>query len=158
MKSIRLPMSLSVVGLLILTLVPATNAQYPRWLHGATGFARAIELQRELNVSLVLYFYTDRCSDCRTLEEQYLTNPSVHRALQRSIAGNGLLLVSVIERTVPDWTSTICPLCLWRVAFITARAFDLSIDSLESSRITFGGMGKNVISFSQACANCSGVR
>lgn len=86
MKPIRVPVSLAVVGLLILTLVPATNAQYPRWLHGATGFARAIELQRELNVSRVLYFYTDRCPDCRTFEEQYLPNPSVHRALQRSIA------------------------------------------------------------------------
>jgi thiol-disulfide isomerase/thioredoxin len=64
----------------------AASAQYPRWLHGATGFARAVELQRELNISLVLYFYKDRCSDCRTLEEQYLTDQFVHRALQRSIA------------------------------------------------------------------------
>jgi hypothetical protein len=39
-----------------------------------------------LNVSLVIYFYTDRCADCRTLEEQYLAAPSVHRALQRSVA------------------------------------------------------------------------
>jgi thiol-disulfide isomerase/thioredoxin len=86
MKLVRFAMSLSLIGVLILTLAPSTNAQYPRWLHGATGFARAVELQRELNVSLVIYFYTDRCSDCRTLEEQYLTAPSVHRALQRSIA------------------------------------------------------------------------
>lgn len=86
MKLVRLPFSLSVVGLLLLALVPSTNAQYPRWLHGATGFARAVELQRELNVSLVLYFYSDRCPDCRTLEQQYLSDPSVHRALQRSIA------------------------------------------------------------------------
>jgi thiol-disulfide isomerase/thioredoxin len=64
----------------------AASAQYPRWLHGATGFARAVELQRELNISLVLYFYKDRCSDCRTLEEQYLADQFVHRALQRSIA------------------------------------------------------------------------
>lgn len=86
MKSARVPMIFSLVGLLVLALGPPTSAQYPRWLHGATGFARAIELQRELNVSLVLYFYTDRCSDCRTLEDQYLTAPSVHRALQRSVA------------------------------------------------------------------------
>jgi Thioredoxin len=86
MKSVRFPMSLALVALLIFTAGFSTNAQYPRWLHGATGFARAIELQRELNVSLVVYFYTDRCSDCRTLEDQYLSAPSVHRALQRSVA------------------------------------------------------------------------
>jgi thiol-disulfide isomerase/thioredoxin len=86
MKSIRFLLSLSLVGLLCFALGPSASAQYPRWLHGATGFARAVELQRELNVSLVLYFYQDRCSDCRTLEEQYLAAPSVHRALQRSVA------------------------------------------------------------------------
>lgn len=86
MKSVRLSLSLSLVVLLIVTLGPSTNAQYPRWLHGATGFARALELRRESNVSLVLYFYTDRCSDCRTLEDQYFSAPSVHRALQRSVA------------------------------------------------------------------------
>lgn len=82
MKSI----SLSLAALLVLMLAGSGNAQYPRWLHGATGFAKATELQRELNVSLVLYFYTDRCAECRTLDEQYLAAPSVHRALQRSIA------------------------------------------------------------------------
>ena len=86
MKSLRLMMSLSLVCFLIFALGPSVKAQYPRWLHGATGFARAVELQRDLNISLVLYFYKDRCSDCRTLEEQYLANPFVHRALQRSIA------------------------------------------------------------------------
>src|SRR5688572_10812727 len=86
MKSVRLPLSLSLATVLILVLGSSTSAQYPKWLHGATGFARAVELQRELNVSLVIYFYTDRCSDCRTLEDQYLSAPSVHRALQRSVA------------------------------------------------------------------------
>lgn len=86
MKSLRLPMSLSLAALLIVALTPSASAQYPRWLHGATGFAKAVELQRELNVSLVLYFYSDRCSDCRALEDRYLSHPSVHRALQRSVA------------------------------------------------------------------------
>jgi hypothetical protein len=79
-------MTVSLIGLLVFATAPSASAQYPRWLHGATGFARAIELQRELNVSLVLYFYTDRCAECRTLDDQYLPAPSVHRALQRSIA------------------------------------------------------------------------
>ena len=86
MKSLRILMTLLLVALLFFALGRSASAQYPRWLHGATGFARAVELQRELNISLVLYFYKDRCSDCRTLEEQYLAAPSVHRALQRSIA------------------------------------------------------------------------
>lgn len=75
----------SLVALLVFTLKTSAGAQYPRWLHGATGFARAVEVQRELNISLVLYFYTDRCSNCSTLDQQYLPDPSVHRALQRTI-------------------------------------------------------------------------
>ena len=85
MKSVRLLMSLSLLLLLTFGVAPATSAQYPKWLHGATGFAKALELQRELNVSLVVYFYTDWCGYCRTLDKQYLSSPSVHRALQRSI-------------------------------------------------------------------------
>ena len=75
----------SLVALLVFTLKTSASAQYPRWLHGATGFAKAVELQRELNISLVIYFYNDRCSNCRTLDQQYLPDPSVHRALQRTI-------------------------------------------------------------------------
>ena len=86
MKSVRFVVTLSLAGLLFLALGRSANAQYPRWLHGATGFAKAVEVQRELNVSLVLYFYKDRCADCRTFDEQYLAAPSVHRALQRSVA------------------------------------------------------------------------
>ena len=80
MKSVRL-----LLVLLIFTVGPSASAQYPKWLHNATGFERAIEVQRELNVSLVIYFYTDRCPNCRTLDDQYLRAPSVHRALQRSV-------------------------------------------------------------------------
>ncbi len=82
MKLARLLLSLLVAGLFIST---TAYAQYPKWLHGATGYAKAVEAQRELNVSIVLYFYTDWCPYCRTLDQQYLTDPSVHRALQRTI-------------------------------------------------------------------------
>ena len=85
MKLLRLSITLSLTALLIFTLRTSAGAQYPKWLHGATGFARAVELQRELNVSLVVYFYTDWCSYCRALDAQYLSDPSVHRALQRTI-------------------------------------------------------------------------
>src|SRR5215203_3073508 len=85
MKLTRLLMSLSLMGLLIFSTARSTDAQYPKWLKGATGYARAVELQRELNVSLIVYFYTDWCPYCRTLDDQYLSDPSVHRALQRSV-------------------------------------------------------------------------
>jgi len=51
------------------------NVSGEAWLHGAAGYARAIELQKELNVPLVVYFYTDWCGYCRTLDNKYL--PSV---------------------------------------------------------------------------------
>ena len=85
MKLLRYSVTVSLVALLVFTLKTSASAQYPKWLHGATGFARAVELQRELNVSLVVYFYTDWCSYCRTLDQQYLSDPAVHRALQRTI-------------------------------------------------------------------------
>jgi thiol:disulfide interchange protein len=85
MKLLRYSLTVSLVAVVISTLRTTASAQYPKWLHGATGYARAVELQRELNVSLVVYFYTDWCSYCRTLDEQYLSDPSVHRALQRTI-------------------------------------------------------------------------
>lgn len=67
---------------LIITLLgayfsPAPSSAAPtppneRWLNGSAGYARALELQKELNVPLVVYFYTDKCTDCRTLDSQYL--------------------------------------------------------------------------------------
>jgi hypothetical protein len=35
---------------------------------------------------MVVYFYTDWCSYCRTLDEQYLSAPSVRRVLERTVA------------------------------------------------------------------------
>lgn len=103
MKSLRLSIILSLAALLFFTLRTSANAQYPKWLHGATGFARAVELQRELNVSLVVYFYTDWCSYCRALDEQYVSDPSVHRALQRTIAVRINLEYGVEERQIAVW-------------------------------------------------------
>lgn len=86
MKSLRFPLNLLLAILFSLAIMPTANAQYPKWFYGASGYAKAIEVQRELNVSLVVYFYTDWCPYCRTLDSQYLLDPSVHRALQRSVA------------------------------------------------------------------------
>ena len=52
------------------------------WLYGAAGYARAVELQRQLNVPLVVYFYTDWCPYCRSLDNQYLPATPVQDYLQ----------------------------------------------------------------------------
>jgi len=58
------------------------NANWEGWLYGASGYARAVELQRELNVPLVVYFYADWCPYCRTLDNQYLPSAPVQDYLQ----------------------------------------------------------------------------
>ncbi|MGH9971660.1 MAG: thioredoxin family protein [Pyrinomonadaceae bacterium] len=52
------------------------------WLYGAAGYARAVELQRTLNIPLVVYFYTDWCPYCRTLDSQYLPSAPVQAYLR----------------------------------------------------------------------------
>jgi hypothetical protein len=51
----------SIISLFVVSLatMPATTAATlpeDRWLYGSAGYARALELQRELNVPLVVYF------------------------------------------------------------------------------------------------------
>ena len=98
MKSVRL----LLLGLILFATATSAGAQYPKWLHGATGYARAVEVQRELNISMVLYFYTDWCPYCRTLDEQYLKDPSVHRALQRTVVVRINPEYGVEERKIAD--------------------------------------------------------
>lgn len=102
MKPVRLLISLSLLGLILFATQSSASAQYPKWLHGATGYARAVEVQRELNISMVVYFYTDWCPYCRTLDEQYLKDPSVHRALQRTVAVRINPEYGVEERRIAD--------------------------------------------------------
>ncbi len=60
----------------------ATTLPSDIWLNGASGYARAVELQRELNVPMVVYFYADWCSYCRTLDNQYLPSAPVQDYLR----------------------------------------------------------------------------
>lgn len=66
------------------TLSPATvsNPRWERWLYGAAGHTRALELQKELKVPLVVYFYTDWCSYCRALDKDYLPTAPVQDYLR----------------------------------------------------------------------------
>src|SRR5688500_10512268 len=58
------------------------NASWEGWLNGAAGYARAVELQQQLNVPLVVYFYADWCPYCRTLDSQYLPSAPVQDYLR----------------------------------------------------------------------------
>jgi thiol-disulfide isomerase/thioredoxin len=53
-----------------------------RWLYGAGSYARALELQRELQVPLIVYFYTDWCPYCHSLDVDYLPSAPVQEYLR----------------------------------------------------------------------------
>ena len=64
---------------------PATTlprASWEGWLYGAAGYTRAVELQQELKVPLIVYFYADWCSYCRTLDNEYLPSAPVQDYLR----------------------------------------------------------------------------
>ena len=83
-----LVLSTIVSLLLIPTLnVQSTTAAPPEdvWLFDAFGYARAVELQRQFKVPLVVYFYADWCPYCRTLDSQYLPSRPVQQYLSRVV-------------------------------------------------------------------------
>ena len=53
-----------------------------RWLYDAPGYEKALQLQRELGVPLIVYFYTDWCPICHSLESDYLPTPAVRQYLR----------------------------------------------------------------------------
>ncbi|HEY8227251.1 MAG TPA: thioredoxin family protein [Pyrinomonadaceae bacterium] len=53
-----------------------------RWLRDAPGYERASQLQRELGVPMVVYFYTDWCPFCHALDSRYLPTPPVQQYLR----------------------------------------------------------------------------
>lgn len=60
----------------------ATKPPEDRWLYGAASYARALELQREFGVPLIVYFYADWCPFCRQLDSQYLPSAPVQEYLR----------------------------------------------------------------------------
>jgi thiol-disulfide isomerase/thioredoxin len=68
-NSLRLTLILSVVLIVFST---TASAKVPDgWLNGAANFEKAMQLHREQNVPLVVYFYVDWCPYCNALESDY---------------------------------------------------------------------------------------
>ena len=80
---IRLILIISFVScVFFMRTVPANAALEEPWLDGASGYTRALELQRKLKVPLIVYFYTDWCPYCRELDTEYLSHPAVEAYLR----------------------------------------------------------------------------
>lgn len=73
-----------ITASIVFTMQPAKAVHQleDRWLRDAPGYERALQLQRELGIPLVVYFYTDWCPYCRALDSQYLPTPQVQEYLK----------------------------------------------------------------------------
>ncbi|HET6892227.1 MAG TPA: thioredoxin domain-containing protein [Pyrinomonadaceae bacterium] len=52
------------------------------WFQGAAGYERALELQKELHLPLVVYFWADWCPYCQALDTRYLPTAPVQDYLR----------------------------------------------------------------------------
>lgn len=80
MKMLRL--FIVIVSFALLSSTLANASPEDRWLYDSAGYARALELQREMKVPLVIYFYADWCPYCHQLESQYLPAATVQQYLR----------------------------------------------------------------------------
>lgn len=55
------------------------------WFQGAAGYERALELQKELDLPLVVYFWADWCPYCQALDTRYLPAAPVQDYLRSVI-------------------------------------------------------------------------
>jgi len=76
----KLSLFVAIISLSLLSF--STAYAQERWLNGAAGYARAIELQRELKVPLIVYFYADWCPYCQRLDNEYLPSAPVQQYLR----------------------------------------------------------------------------
>lgn len=79
---VRFTATLALLVAALATFARAATPPENRWLYGAAGYARAVELQRELKLPLVVYFYTDWCPFCRALDNEYLPSAPVQEFLR----------------------------------------------------------------------------
>ena len=55
------------------------------WFDGAAGYERAIQLQKELDLPMVVYFWADWCPYCQALDTRYLPAAPVQDYLRSVI-------------------------------------------------------------------------
>jgi thiol-disulfide isomerase/thioredoxin len=61
-----------IACVVLIVFSTTASARVPEaWLNGAANFEKAVQLHRELNVPLVVYFYVDWCPYCKSLENDY---------------------------------------------------------------------------------------
>ncbi|HKY30829.1 MAG TPA: thioredoxin domain-containing protein [Pyrinomonadaceae bacterium] len=65
------------------TSLPPSNKD--KWLEGADGYERAVQLQKELNVPLVVYFWAGWCPYCQALDSKYLPTKPVQEYLREVV-------------------------------------------------------------------------
>lgn len=94
---VRLVLIIALVTCFFPNRAPAANPSLDdQWLHNASGYKRALELQRELKVPLIVYFYTDWCPFCHQLDRDYLPNAAVDAYLR------GVVKVRINPEDGPD--------------------------------------------------------
>lgn len=80
---VRLILIISLVTVIFQIRTETARASFDEpWLHNASGYNRAVELQRQLKVPLVVYFYTDWCPYCHELDTEYFPHPAVEEYLR----------------------------------------------------------------------------
>ena len=74
---------LATIVLVVLTFLSITAAaKVPEgWLNGAASLDKAVHLQKELNVPMVVYFYVDWCPYCKELESEYFPSAAMRNYL-----------------------------------------------------------------------------
>ena len=76
---------------LSLTCFPSAQSSTPstrtteNWFQGAAGYERAIQLQKELNLPVVVYFWAGWCPYCQALDSKYLPTAPVQEYLREVI-------------------------------------------------------------------------
>jgi thiol-disulfide isomerase/thioredoxin len=83
LKRVRFLLILSLVTCFFPSRAEAARPSLDdQWLYNASGYRRALEIQKGLRLPLVVYFYTDWCPFCHELDNEYLPNPAVQNYLR----------------------------------------------------------------------------
>lgn len=76
----------AIASVVLISLSTSASAKVPEgWLTGGANFEKAMQLHRELNVPLVVYFYVDWCPYCKTLENEYFPAQAMREYLREVV-------------------------------------------------------------------------